>query len=51
MSYEVDCTQDDGFMIKSDDRSEAVEMIKRHARQKHDMDLSDDDAHGMIKET
>lgn len=51
MPYEIDCTQDDGFMVQSEDENEAVEMIKQHAREKHDMDLSDDDAHGMMENT
>lgn len=51
MAYQVDCTQDDGFMVRSEDRQEVVGMIQEHAREKHDMTLSDDDARDMIQET
>lgn len=51
MAYQVNCTQDDEFMVQSEDESEVVSMVKQHAREKHDMDMSDDDARGMIEET
>lgn len=51
MAYEASCSQDDSFMIRSEDEDEVVDALKQHARQKHDSDLSDDDARGMIQET
>ena len=51
MAYQVDCSQDDGFMIKSDDEQEVIEHVKEHAKEKHDMDMSDDDARDMIQQT
>jgi predicted small metal-binding protein len=48
MPYAVECSQDDEFMIQSDDESEVVEHVKQHASEKHGMDLSDDDAREMI---
>ena len=51
MAYEVNCVQEDGFMIRSEDEGEALEHIKQHAREKHDMDLSDDDARDMLTQT
>lgn len=51
MAYQVNCEQDDGFMVQSEDESEIVSIVKQHAREKHDMDVSDDDARGMIEET
>lgn len=51
MAYQVNCSQDDGFMIQSEDESEVVSMVKQHAREKHDMDMSDDDARDMMEET
>ncbi|QLG63635.1 DUF1059 domain-containing protein [Halorarum salinum] len=51
MAYKVNCGQDDGFMVQSEDESEVVSIVKRHAQEKHDMDVSDDDARGMIEET
>lgn len=50
MTYEVNCAERDGFVIRSEDENEAMEMIKRHAREKHDMELSDEDARGMMEE-
>ena len=49
MAYQIDCAHEDGFMVQSEDETEAMEMIKQHARQKHDMDLSDDDARDMMQ--
>lgn len=36
-------------MIKSDDEQEVIEHVKEHAKEKHDMDLSDDEARDMIQ--
>ncbi|MHB9286724.1 hypothetical protein ACKVMT_06750 [Halobacteriales archaeon Cl-PHB] len=49
--YEAACSQHNDFMVQSEDEREAAEMIKEHAREKHDMDLSDDDAHDMVEQT
>jgi predicted small metal-binding protein len=51
MAYHVNCTQDDEFMVKSEDEDEVMEMVKQHASQKHDMHLSDGDARDMIERT
>jgi predicted small metal-binding protein len=51
MAYRVDCTQGDEFMIQSEDESEVIEHVKQHAKEKHDMDLGDDEARGMIQGT
>lgn len=51
MAYRVNCAQNDSFMVQSEDENEIVGMVKQHAREKHDMDLSDDDARSMIEET
>jgi hypothetical protein len=37
-------------MIEADGKGEAVEHIEQHDGEKHDMDLGDDDARGMIQE-
>jgi len=50
MAYQVECSQDDQFMIKSEDEHEVIEHVKEHAQEKHDMDLSDDDAREMVQE-
>ena len=51
MTYQVNCQLEDRFMVETDDEEEAVEHIKQHAREKHDMDLGDEDARGMIQQT
>lgn len=51
MAYRVDCTQEDSFMIQSEDEGEVIEHVKQHAQEKHDMDLDDDDAREMIQQT
>lgn len=48
--FEAACSQHDDFMVKSEDKDEAAQMIREHAREKHDMDLSDDDAHDMVEQ-
>ena len=49
MAYQVNCSEGDGFMIQSEDESEVIDMVKRHAQNKHDMDMSDDQARDMIE--
>ncbi len=49
--YEAACSQQDDFMVQSEDEEEAAEMIQEHAREKHDMDLSKDDARDMVQQT
>lgn len=51
MAYQVTCSQDDDFMVKSEDEDEVLQMVQQHASQKHDMDLTTDDARGMIEHT
>ena len=50
MTYRVDCSQEDSFMVQTEDEDEAVAHIKQHAREKHDMELEDDDARGMVQQ-
>jgi len=49
MAHQVDCSQGDEFMIKSEDEHEVIEHVKEHSKEKHDMDLSDDEARDMIQ--
>lgn len=51
MAYRIGCTQDDDFVIQSEDEQEVISHIKEHAREKHDMDVSDDQAREMMSET
>ena len=50
MTYSVDCSQGDGFRIESEDESEVIEHVKQHAMEKHDMELGEEDARGMVQE-
>ena len=50
MTYEVNCSQDDGFVIRSNDETEVIQHVKQHASEMHDMELSDDDARDMMEE-
>jgi len=50
MAYQVECSQEDEFMIRSEDEHEVIEHVKEHAHEKHDMELSDDDARDMVQE-
>jgi predicted small metal-binding protein len=50
MSYQVSCSQDDDFQVKSNDEQEVISMTKEHAREKHDMDMDDDQVREMIQE-
>jgi len=51
MSYQVNCSQEDGFEVHSDDRQEVVEMTKAHAQNKHDMEMDDEQVREMMQET
>lgn len=48
MAYKIDCTEQDSFMVQSEDESEAIDMIKRHADRKHDMHLDDEQVREMM---
>lgn len=50
MAYQVHCSKGDDFMIKSEDEQEVLQHVKEHAAEKHDMDLSDDEARDMIQQ-
>ena len=50
MSYHIECDADDGFTVSSNDENEVISMAKRHAADKHDMDLDDAGAKEMIEE-
>ena len=51
MAYQVECSQGDEFVIQSEDEGEVIEHVKQHAREKHGMELGDEDARGMIEQT
>jgi predicted small metal-binding protein len=43
------CPPECGFACTSRDEKELVEVLKTHAKTHHDMDLTDEQARGMIK--
>ena len=50
MAKEVSCRDagyDCDFMIRSENEDELIEMVKQHARDVHDMDMSDSDVKGV----
>lgn len=34
--FQVDCAPDCGFMVRSSDKAEVINMTKKHAAEKHD---------------
>ena len=46
----VSCDPECGFMVKSHDEKELTEMVKSHAKNHHNKDVSDADVKGMMKE-
>jgi len=49
MAYQVDCSQGTVSRSSPRDEQEVVEHVKEHAKEKHEMDLSDDEARDMIQ--
>jgi predicted small metal-binding protein len=47
---EFSCKPDCGFMVRSHDENEVMSMGKMHAKQAHNMDLTDEQAKGMMHE-
>jgi predicted small metal-binding protein len=45
----VSCDPDCGFMVRSHDENEVIQMVKTHAKQAHNKDLTDKDVKAMIK--
>lgn len=39
----ISCDPECGFMVQSHDETEAMEIARRHAKEKHGMDVSDED--------
>lgn len=40
----------DSFKVESDDEKEIMEMVKKHGREKHGMEMSDEEIKSNIKE-
>jgi predicted small metal-binding protein len=50
MAKEVSCREagyDCDFMVRSEKEDELIEMVKQHARDVHDMDMSSSDIKGV----
>ena len=45
----VECDADCGFMIKSHDEKEIIEVVKQHAKKSHKMKISEKDIKEMMK--
>jgi predicted small metal-binding protein len=43
------CSPECGFMVRSHNESEVMEMLKTHAKKQHNMNMSDKDAMAKIK--
>jgi len=41
--YSISCDPTCGFMVKGHDKMEVMEIAKKHAKDKHNMDVSDED--------
>jgi len=45
----ISCDPDCGFMVRSHDEMETIEIAKKHAKDKHNMDVSDEDLKAKMK--
>lgn len=52
MAHQVTCREagyDCDFMIRSESENQLVEMVQKHAKETHDLDMSVDDVKGLTK--
>lgn len=47
--YSISCDPTCGFMVKGHDKMEVMEIAKKHAKEKHNMDVSDKDLEERMK--
>lgn len=45
----VQCPEGD-FAVESPDEDEIVRIVKEHAREKHDLDISDSELHEIVED-
>ena len=45
----VECDPKCGFMIRSHDENEMIDLVKQHAKKSHNMDVSEKDIRDKIK--
>ena len=50
MAYQMTCDMGDDFMVQSDDEEEVPEHVKEHAQERHDQNLSDDEAREKVQQ-
>lgn len=46
----AECDPKCGFMVRSHDEKEIIDMVKQHAQKVHNMSVSDKDAASMMKD-
>ncbi len=46
----VECPPECGFMIRSHEKEEMIEVVKDHARTYHDMEMTDDEVKAVMKD-
>ena len=45
----IECGIDCGFLVRSHDERELIDITKSHAKKQHKKDVTDDDLRSMIK--
>ncbi|MFH1183288.1 MAG: DUF1059 domain-containing protein [Candidatus Moraniibacteriota bacterium] len=45
----ISCDPECGFVVQSHDETEAMDIARKHAKDKHNMDVSDEDLKGKMK--
>ena len=49
--YQITCTPECGFMVRSHDREEVKKIGKEHGKTAHKLELPDADVENLVKET
>ena len=45
----IECDPKCGFLVQSHDEEEVLDITKKHAKEKHDMNATDQQLRGMMK--
>jgi predicted small metal-binding protein len=45
----ITCDPECGFMVRSHDENEVMDVAKKHAKDMHEMDASEEELKGMMK--
>ncbi|MFC4358708.1 DUF1059 domain-containing protein [Halobium salinum] len=54
MKHRISCRDagmDCDFSVESSDEREVMDVVRKHAKDHHDMDVSDDDMRGMMQQS